>query len=74
MWWMEEFRELCEAGEGIMSGFEARRRAVPVRPTPVERMKPGLERSTRYQRTGLTRASVRDACSVEAQGSLRYKN
>jgi hypothetical protein len=54
-----------------MSGFEARRRAAPVIPTPVERMKPGLERSIRYQRAGLTRARVRDAWRVDAQGSLR---
>jgi hypothetical protein len=63
--------EVADAGEGIMSGLEARRRAVPVAPTALERMKPGFERSIRYQSTGLTRARVRDACSVEAQGSLR---
>jgi hypothetical protein len=67
--------ELCfrpwAAGLGIMSGVVARRSAVPVAPTAVERMKPGLERSIRYQRTGFTRASVRDAWRVEAQGSLR---
>jgi hypothetical protein len=54
-----------------MSGVVARRSAVPVAPTAVERMKPGLERSIRYQRTGFTRASVRDAWRVDAQGSLR---
>lgn len=54
-----------------MSGFEARTRAVPVKPTPVERIKPGLDRSMRYQRTGLTRASVREAWRVDAHGSLR---
>jgi len=50
-----------EAGDGIMSGFEARRRAVPVAPTAVDKRKPGVERSIRNQRTGFTRASVRDA-------------
>lgn len=44
-----------------MSGLERRRRAVPVAPTAVERMKPGLDRSIMYHRTGLTRASVREA-------------
>jgi len=58
--WMVEFL-LDEAGLGIMSGFETRRRAVPVAPTAEERMKPGLERSIMYQRTGLTRARVREA-------------
>jgi hypothetical protein len=55
-----------------MSGFETSNRAVPVHPTAVLRMKPGLDRSTRYQRTGLTRARVKDAWRVEAQGSLRW--
>ncbi len=55
-----------------MSGFEARRRAVPVAPTKAERRKPGTERSTRYQRAGLTRARVREAWRVEVQGSLRW--
>lgn len=61
-----------DAGLGIMSGFETRRSAVPVAPTAVERMKPGLERSIRYQSTGLTSARVKEACMVEAQGSLRF--
>lgn len=37
----------------------------------VERRKPGLERSTRYQRTGLTSSRVRETCRVEAHGSFR---
>ena len=37
----------------------------------MERRKPGLERSTRYHRTGLTRARVRDIWEVDCQGSLR---
>jgi hypothetical protein len=57
-----------DAGDGIASELEARSRAVPVAPTAVERMKPGLDRSMRYQRTGLTSARVREACRVEVQG------
>jgi hypothetical protein len=60
----------AEAGLGIMSGFETSSSAVPVAPTAVERMKPGFERSTRYQRTGLTSARVREAWRVEVQGSF----
>jgi hypothetical protein len=59
-----------EAGLGIMSGFETRRSAVPVAPTPKERMKPGLERSIMYHRTGLTSANVSEACRVEVHGSF----
>ena len=59
------------AGLGIMSEFEARSSAVPVAPTAVLRMRPGFDLSIRYHRTGLTSASVREACMVEAQGSLR---
>jgi hypothetical protein len=59
------------AGEGIISGFEARSNAVPAAPTAEERTNPGLERSIRYQRTGLTRKSVSEAWRDEAQGSLR---
>lgn len=60
-----------EAGLAIMSGLEARRTAVPVAPTAVDRMKPGFDRSIIYQRTGLTRASVREACRVDVHGSFR---
>ncbi len=49
------------AGEGRISGFRLRRTEVPRRPTAAERRKPGFERSMRYQRTGLTRARVREA-------------
>ena len=58
-------------GDGIISGFEARRRAVPIAPTEEESRKPGLERSITYQRTGFTRKRVREAWRVEVQGSLR---
>lgn len=60
-----------DAGEGITSGLRPRSARVPLRPTKVERRKPGLERSMMYQRTGLTRASVRETCRVDVQGSLR---
>jgi hypothetical protein len=59
------------AGEGIISGLRLRRTAVPQKATEVERRKPGLERSMRYQRTGLTRASVKETWRVEAQDNLR---
>jgi hypothetical protein len=68
---IEEFRNGCNVGEGSMSGLETSRSAVPVRPTPVERMKPGLDRSIKYHRNGLTRARLMEACKVDAQGSLR---
>jgi hypothetical protein len=58
---MEVLREAWDAGDGIMSGLEASRRAVPVSPMPVDRMNPGFERSTKYHKNGLTRASVREA-------------
>jgi len=60
----------ADAGDGIMSGLETSSNAVPVAPTAVERMKPGFERSIRYQRTGLTSARVREAWRVEVQGSF----
>ena len=62
------------AGEGTISGLIARTRIVPAMPTMVERVKPGLERSMRYQRTGLTRARVRESCRVDCQGRRRYRN
>lgn len=62
---------LAVAGLGIISGFDTSRRVVPIAPTAAESIKPGLERSMRYHSAGLTRASVREACRVEVQGSLR---
>lgn len=53
----------------MISGFEARSSAVPVAPTAVDRMNPIWERSIKYQSTGLTRESVRDACMVEVHGT-----
>lgn len=43
-----------------MFGLMPRRRAVPAMPTIVERMKPVLERSTRYQSAGLAMARVKE--------------
>ena len=68
------FRYGVARGVGIMSGLILRRIAEPVTPTAAERMKPGLERSMRCQRKGLTRASVSDACSADAHGSFRCRS
>jgi len=67
--WVVTFRGE-DAGEGNISGLDTRRSAVPVAPTAVERIKPGLDRSIIYHRTGLTRARVREACRVDVQGSF----
>lgn len=71
----DEFPALPEtneaAGEGTMAGFTPNTIAVPIMPTNDERAKPGLERSMRYHKTGLTRAKVREACKVDCQGSFR---
>lgn len=61
------------AGEGTIPGLTPSNTAVPVRPTTVERTKPGLERSMRYHKTGFASASVRETWSVDCQGSLRYR-
>ena len=58
-------------GDGTICGFTPSTAAVPVIPTKVERIKPGLERSIRYHNTGLIRANARDTCRVDCQGSLR---
>jgi hypothetical protein len=67
--WSVEFRRE-EVGDGIISGLERRRSVVPVAPTKLERRKPAVERSIMYQRTGLTRKSVRETWSVDVQGSF----
>ena len=58
-------------GVGIMSGLMPSSTAEPVSPTAADSRKPGLERSMRYHRNGLTSASVSETWSVDAQGSLR---
>jgi hypothetical protein len=60
-----------DAGDGIISGLRLSRTVVPKTPTAAERRKPGFVRSIRYQRTGLTRASVREAWRVDVHGNLR---
>ena len=56
-----------------MFGFTPKQIAVPAMPTIVDRRKPAFDRSTRYHNTGFTSASVREACRVDSQGSLRFE-
>lgn len=69
--WFSAVEFALKTGLGIISGVTMKWSKVPVTPTAVERRRPGLERSIRYQRTGFTNARVRDAWRVEDQGSLR---
>ncbi len=62
-----------DAGDGIISGFRLSRTVVPKTPTAAERRNPGLVRSIRYQRTGLTRASVSEAWKVDVHANLRCR-
>jgi hypothetical protein len=71
---MLEERDVLAVGLGIISGLEASRIVVPIAPTAAERIKPGTERSIRYQRAGLTMKRVRDAWRLEVQGSFRWKD
>jgi hypothetical protein len=59
------------AGDGTISGFTLTKIAVPMIPTTVETKNPVFDRSMRYHKTGLTSASVSEACEVDSQGSLR---
>lgn len=68
---LAEAAEKTGSGAWIICGFVCRRTAVPAMPTAAENQKPARVRSTRYQRKGLTRASVSETCSVDCQGSLR---
>lgn len=68
--------ELCAAchaldGAGITSGLTPSSSADPVSPTQVDSRKPGMLRSMSHHRSGFTRASVAETCSVEAHASLR---
>ena len=65
--------EAVVAGAGTMAGLMPSSTAVPVRPTTAERRKPGFDRSIKYHSTGLTNASVSETCSVDCQGSLRWR-
>ena len=64
--------ERGDAGDGI-TGLTPRAKAVPIKATVAERRNPGLLRSTRYQRTGLTNANVKDTWSVDVHGSFLCK-
>lgn len=55
-----------------MSGLIPSSTAVPTIPMNAERRNPGLERSIRYHKNGLTMARVRETCKVDCQGSLRF--
>jgi hypothetical protein len=48
------------AGAGTTSGMKLITTAEPTNPTVDDRRKPGLDRSIRYQRNGLTRARLRE--------------
>jgi len=56
-----------------MSGLDSNSTAEPKDPTRRESTNPGFERSMIYQRTGFTKANVREACRVDVQGSFLYK-
>ena len=56
-----------------MLGLIPRHSAIPASPTTEERRNPALDRSTRYQSTGFTSASVRDTCKVDSHGSFRFE-
>ena len=60
------------AGEGTMSGLIPRRVIVPRMPTLADKTNPVLERSIKYQSTGLAKASVRDTCNVDCHGSFLW--
>ena len=62
------------AGVGTICGFTQTHTAVPVMPTMVDRKIPGFERSTRYHRSGFTKAKVSDTWSVDCQGSFRWSH
>lgn len=58
-------------GEGRTSGFERKMKDVRMDVTVSETERPGFERSSMYQRAGLTRASVRVSWRVDCQGRRR---
>lgn len=61
---------MLEAGDGKMAGLDNESNEVPRAPIVAERISPGLERSIRYHRAGLTSASVKETWSVDVQGSF----
>jgi hypothetical protein len=60
-------------GEGNTSGFERKMKEVRIEVTVSETERPGFERSSMYQRTGFTRASVRVSWRVDCQGRRRCR-
>lgn len=58
-------------GEGRTSGLERKMKEVSIEVTVRETERPGLERSSMYQRAGLTRARVTVSWRVDCQGSRR---
>lgn len=68
------FRNDDADGVGTISGSTPISTAEPIRPTAAESRKPGLERSIKYHKKGLTRASVSESCSVDAHGRRRCMN
>lgn len=60
-------------GAGIISWFNPSATMEPARPTAADNKKPGLDRSIRYHRNGLTAARVIETCIVEAQGTFLWK-
>ena len=62
---------IIDEGAGIISGLTPSSRRVPAKENEAESTNPARERSISHQRRGLTRASVPEACSVDAQGSFR---
>jgi hypothetical protein len=60
-------------GEGKTSGLDRKMKDVRTEVTMSEQERPGFERSSMYQRAGLTRARVNVSCSVDCQGNRRYE-
>lgn len=65
-------KAMASEGVGSISGWKPSNNADPAIPTDPAMSRPGADRSIRNQRTGFTRARVRDTCKVESHGSLRY--
>ena len=59
-------------GEGKTSGLDRKMNDVRTDVTMSEQERPGLERSSMYQRAGLTKARVNVSCRVDCQGNRRY--
>lgn len=61
-------------GDGKAVGFERNMSEVRIEVTMSENDRPGLLRSSMYQRAGLTSARVRVSCRVDCQGRRRYRS